>query len=165
MKNKEVCDSIKRWADNIEQIVCLANIKGKEYITNYKVKDLFIIDELLRKCERCGNYFLPNPNFKQYQKYCDIHCRNKATKTHRYELKLDERQRPVDLLRKSIYERKYRARRDNVVIDVDSYNTILKKLSVLVKQRWNITETEYNNKIADLQYEYDTVVQRGKGDT
>ena len=165
MEIKQVVNSIKKWSDNIEQIIYLADIKGKEHIENYRLKDFQNIYKLMRKCERCGKEFLPHPNFKKWQKYCDIQCRNQATCINRYEIKLDDRQRPVDLLRKSIYERKYRARRDNISIDIDSFDILLKKLTVLVKQRWDLTEQDYNNKITDLYKDYKTIVQRGKGGT
>lgn len=164
MEINEVYNNIKKWSENIEEIVYLSeNLKGKEYIKNYKLKDIQHIDKFVRKCERCGKDFIPNPNFKKYQKYCDIHCRNQATRINRYEIKLDERQRPVDLLRKTIYERKYRARRDNLEIDIAGYNLILKRLSTLVKSRWKMTKEEYEKQLTDLQYDYDTLVRKGKG--
>lgn len=163
-KKQELCNNIKKLSINIEQIIYLADIKGKEYVKEYKLIDIQNIDKLLRKCDRCGEYFLPNPNYKKWQKYCDIHCRNLSTKEKRTEIKLDKRQRPIDLLRKSIYEREYRARRENIEIDTEAFSLLLKKLTVLVKQRWNISENEYNRKMTELQEEYDTIVQRGKGD-
>ena len=164
MEINEVYNNIKKWAENIEEIVYLSeNLKGKEYIKDYKLKDIQCIDKLVRKCARCGKDFIPNPNFKKYQKYCDIHCRNQATRDNRYEIKLDERQRPVDLLRKTIYERKYRARRDGIEIDIAGYNSILRRLSTLVKSRWKMTKEEYEKQLSDLQYDYDTLVQKGKG--
>lgn len=166
MKINEVYDNIEKWAYDIEQITYLINIKGKEYIQNYKLRDLQNISKLIKKCERCDKYFIPNPNLKHWQKYCDIKCRNQATRDNSYKIKLDTRQRPIDLLRKTIYERKYRARRDNIDIDLVSYNILLKKLTSLVKHRWSYTEAEFNNKFEDLQYEYITIVQRDrKGET
>lgn len=154
---------IINWADNIEQMLYLLDIKGEQYIKDYKLKDIQQIDKLVRKCERCGKDFLPNPNFKTYQKYCDIHCRNKATRESRYNLNLDERQRPVDLLRKAIYERRYRARRDNIPINEEGYEVILRKLTKVVKSRWKLSQDEFDKQMEDLQYEYDKLVEAGKG--
>lgn len=153
---------IINWANDIEQMLYLLDIKGKQYIKDYKLKDIQQIDKIIRKCERCGKDFLPNPNFKVYQKYCDIHCRNKSTRDHRYDLKLDERQRPVDLLRKTIYERRYRARRDNITINEEGYEAILRKLTLLVKSRWKLSQDEFDKQMEDLQYEYDKLVKDGK---
>ena len=41
MEINEVYNNIKKWAENIEEIVYLSeNLKGKEYIKNYKLKDI-----------------------------------------------------------------------------------------------------------------------------
>ena len=160
MEVKDEYVNIRKMAINIEQIVyLLENIKGAEYIKDYKLKDIQNLDKIIKKCKRCGNDFIPNPNFKQHQRFCDIRCRNQSTRAHKYELKLDERQRPIDLLRKAIYERKYRAIRDNVDINIKEYKIILKKLTALVKVRWNMTEKEYNKRLSDLQYKYDQLVK------
>ena len=155
-------DVVKRAAD-IQQILSLTNIKGANYLLEYKLIDFMQILSLVKKCPKCNEYFFPNPTTKRLQVYCGAICRNKATNENKYVKHLDEYQRPVDLLRKNIYERKYRARRDNLEIDIAGYNLILKRLSTLVKSRWKMTKEEYEKQLTDLQYDYDTLVQKGKG--
>lgn len=164
MELDEVLNNVKKWAINIEQLIYLTdNIKGKEHLKAYKLVDLQQLGTVIKKCERCDNYFIPNPNLKKWQKFCDIHCRNKAVSEGVYQRRLDARQKPIDLLRKSIYERKFRANRDNYEIDMVGYGILLKKLTTLSKTRWNMTDKEFKKKMDDLHYEYDTLVRIGRG--
>lgn len=163
MEMSNVYDNIIKWGVSIEQLIYLVeDIKGKEYIQNYKLKDIQHIDNIIKKCERCGKYFIPNPNFKKHQKFCDKRCRNQATRDHKYILNLDEKQRQVDLLRKSIYERKYRARRDDSNISMDKYDILLKKLKVLVKSRFDYSKDEYDNMMYEFYKEYNRIVKEDK---
>ena len=158
----EVFNNVKKLSNNIEQLMYLTDIKGKEYVKDYKLEDFQNIDKIVKICERCGKWFLPNFNFKQHQKYCDKYCRNEATNENRYKIKLDARQKPIDLLRKAIYETKYRIKRDKKQLDTQGLNAILKSLMILVKHRWEITEEEYNSRLSELQGKYETILQIGR---
>lgn len=158
----EVFNNVKKISNSIEQLIYLTDIKGKEYVKNYKLEDFQNIDKLAKICERCGKWFLPNFNFKQHQKYCDKYCRNEATNENRYKIKLDARQKPIDLLRKAIYETRYRAKRDGNQLDLQGLNAILKNLSILIKHRWELSEDEYRNRLSNLQEKYATILQIGR---
>lgn len=168
MLNKEnlqaLADVVHKSAD-IEQLIYLTELKGKDYILDYKLRDLRQIQSLIKKCVRCGEYFIPNPNTKRHQVYCGVICRNQATRINRYIYHLDEFQKPVDLLRKQIYERKYRANRDGKYFNLHDYEVILRKLSTLLSQRNKVSKEEYFTLYNLIYKEYEEAVKRQKANT
>ena len=163
MDREEIIQMIKQYADDMQKVINNTDINGNENMQIYTLDDLKHIDKYIKVCERCGKLFIPKVANRTSQKYCDKYCRNQATRTQRYEIKLDKRQRPVDLLRKTIYERKYRARRDNIPLDTTGYDIILKKLQQLVRRRWEISQKEYDTEMSQLHREYDSLVMAQKG--
>jgi len=152
-------------ASEIEKLIFSTDIKGKDYILEYKLIDLKQLQSIVRKCVRCGEYFIPNPNNKRQQVYCGAICRNQATRKNRYVYHLDEYQRPVDLLRKTIYERKYRAIRDGKYFNIDEYEVILKKLTLLLAKRNKIAKDEYFKEYDELYRQYEIAVKNQKANT
>lgn len=163
--NQRAINDIIKYATNIEQLIYFLDVKGKDYAKDYKLDTLMNIKSVLKKCVRCGQYFLPNPNTLNHQIYCGIACRNQATRDIRYKYKLDEYQKPVDLLRKQIYERKYRANRDGKYFNQEDYNIILRKLSILLSKRNVISKNEFFKQYSDLYTEYREAVKKQKANT
>lgn len=161
---KVLGDVVKKSRD-IEQLMYLINLNGIEHIRNYKLADLMRVQSVIKKCVRCGEYFLPNPNFLHHQVYCGIVCRNQASGENRAKYKLDEFQKPVDSLRKAIYERKYRALRDGKYYNAGDYDIILKKLSRLLAKRYKISKEEYFKQYNDLCVRYKEAVKKQKANT
>lgn len=153
-----LADVTKRATD-IHQILNLTNIKGENYLLEYKLIDLLQIQSLVKKCPKCGEYFFPNPTTKRLQVYCGAVCRNVATNEHKYVKHLDKYQRPVDLLRKNIYERRYRANRDDKYFNEADYLAVLRRLKVLVKEKKYMSDEEYFNKLDDITRDYETAVK------
>ena len=154
MEVNEICTNIKKWAQDIEQYVYLLDAKGVAHLKNYKLADLQEIDKYIKVCIRCGSTFVPNYNYRQWQIYCCKQCRDTATRDNKFILKLDKEQKAVDLLRKSIYERRYRAKRDNKAFNEQAFSILQKKLSILVKQRKTMKSKQFYNELDTLYDEY-----------
>lgn len=154
--------NIESTAKNLDQLIILTNIRGAENILDYKLKDVARVTKFLRKCQRCGEYFLPVYVNRSTQVFCGKGCRNYSTREHKFELHLDEYQRPLDLLRKNIYERKYRANRDNLKYNSAEFEMILKKISILLKTRKQVTREIYFDKVNKLYDEFYSVVEKDK---
>lgn len=154
---------IKELANEISNIIDGWNLLGKENLIEYKFYDMQQLDKIIRKCNRCGKYFVPKLNNRNTQKFCDIECRNQSTNEHKFVLKLDKYQRPVDLLRKAMYERIYRAKRDNKKLAcAKEYDEILLKLRQLVKKRKKISDKEYFKEFKELKKQYYEVTKSTK---
>ena len=149
---------------DIEQLIYLTNLNGVEHIRNYKLADIMRIQSLIKKCVYCGEYFLPNSTAINRQVYCNIFCKNRDTNECRYK-NLDEFQKPVDALRKSIYERRYRAKKNNKYFNSSDYNLILKKLSRLLAKRNKISKEEYFKQYNELYLSYREAVKKQKLNT
>lgn len=162
MNIDKILNAIKEWSINIEQMIELSEINGKDHIKEYKLKDIQQLDKIIKKCVRCGKYFIPNPNFKQHQIYCDKNCRNISIQQGVYTSKLDDKMRQIDLLRKTIYERKYRVNRDNLDVSLKEYNIILQELKRLSPQRNNISTNVFEEEMQKLREDYHTLVKRDK---
>ena len=151
---------IKELADEISNIINGWNIIGKENLIEYRFYDMQCLDKIIRKCNRCGKQFVPKLNNRNTQKFCGIECRNQSTNEHKFVLKLDKYQRPVDLLRKSMYERIYRAKRDNKKLPcAKDYEKILFKLRMLIKKRGKISDKEYFKEFAELKKQYNEITK------
>ena len=158
----DVLSDVVKRATDIQQILSLTNIKGANYLLEYKLIDFMQILSLVKKCPKCNEYFFPNPTTKRLQVYCGAICRNKATNENKYVKHLDEYQRPVDLLRKNIYERRYRAQRDGKYFNEADYQAVLKRLKALVKQKDLMSRDEYFNKLDDITKDYELAVKAQK---
>lgn len=139
---------VSKHIDNIEAL-------NKQNIYDYKYRDLLNVDKILKVCPRCGNIFVPAYNSKNTQIYCSDDCRYNSTQDTRKELKRDTRYDKIDNLRKLIYERKYRAKRDKKSIsqdELDNFDIILLECKSLVKDRKKIPYYEFNKR-------YETILQ------
>lgn len=128
-----------------------------ENIIEYKYKDLFNLSKVVKVCPRCNKQFIPNYNSRNTQMYCGDDCRYNSTQETRKELHFDDRYRKIDNLRKLIYEKKYRARRDNKHISddmTDTYEVILLECKSLVKDRKKIKYYEFNQRYNTLMQLY-----------
>lgn len=128
-----------------------------ENIIEYKYKDLFNLNKIVKVCPRCNKQFIPNYNSRNTQMYCGDDCRYNSTQETRKELHFDDRYRKIDNLRKLIYEKKYRARRDNKHISddmTDTYEVILLECKSLVKDRKKIKYYEFNQRYNTLMQLY-----------
>ena len=126
-----------------------------ENIIEYKYKDLFDLKKIIKVCPRCNKQFVPNYGCRNTQIYCGDDCRYNSTQDTRKELKRDRRYDKIDNLRKLIYERKYRVRRDSKQInkdELDNYEIILLECKSLVKDRKKIPYYEFNKR-------YETLIQ------
>lgn len=156
-------ENIKQLAEKIEYIISNTDIKCKGNIAEYKLSDLQNIDTVIKQCKSCKKYFIPSFYYKNHQQYCTVTCRDTQTTIKKYQSKLDERQRPIDLLRKTIYERKYRTIRDNKLYKEEDYNVLLLRLKALNKKRWELSEKEYNSTLEDVHINYLEIVAKEKG--
>lgn len=141
-------NGVNKHIQNIEAI-------NKQNIYDYKYKDLLDVEQILKVCPRCMKVFVPAYNSKNTQIYCSDDCRYNSTQDTRKELKRDRRYDKIDNLRKLIYERKYRARRDNKNIkenDLENFEIILLECKSLVKDRKKIPYYEFNKR-------YETILQ------
>ena len=130
---------------------------NKQNIYDYKYKDLLNVDQILKVCPRCAKVFVPAYNSKNTQIYCSDDCRYNSTQDTRKELKRDTRYDKIDNLRKLIYERKYRARRDKKSIsqdELDNFDIILLECKSLVKDRKKISYYEFNQRYNTLMELY-----------
>lgn len=130
---------------------------NKQNIYDYKYKDLLNVDQILKVCPRCMKVFVPAYNSKNTQIYCSDDCRYNSTQDTRKELKRDTRYDKIDNLRKLIYERKYRARRDKKNInkdEIEGYEIILLECKSLVKDRKKISYYEFNQRYNTLMELY-----------
>lgn len=130
---------------------------NKQNIYDYKYKDLLNVDQILKVCPRCMKVFVPAYNSKNTQIYCSDDCRYNSTQDTRKELKRDTRYDKIDNLRKLIYERKYRARRDKKNMnkdEIEGYEIILLECKSLVKDRKKISYYEFNQRYNTLMELY-----------
>ena len=158
--NKQLLNIQIKSEEIIKQIEQL-DILNSNYLYEYKILELKNICSIIKECPRCKKYFIPAYSNIVNQIYCDKKCRNVITRQHRYEIKLDKYQKPVDMLRKTIYERRYRFRRDNITVDETPYVAILKKLTALRKLSKVIPEQEFFNKLNQLREEYIQISRKG----
>lgn len=160
--NKEIIGRIHELTDTIDTALgLLLRVNGKQNIKEYKYLDLLCLDKYIKTCARCGKQFIPNYNTRNIQIYCDINCRYEATSEKRYNYKLDKYHRPVDLLRKAIYERIYRANKLNKPIqNYDGLQEILKDLTALLKKRQLVTDEEYFKEFAQIKEQYNKLTHK-----
>lgn len=128
-----------------------------ENIIEYKYKDLFNVKNIVKVCPRCGKVFVPNYNSRNTQIYCGDDCRYNSTQDTRKELYFDDRYRKIDNLRKLIYEKKYRAKRDNKQLTSDvekGFEQILGGCKRLTKDRKKITLYEFTKRYDKLMQQY-----------
>lgn len=128
-----------------------------ENIIEYKYKDLFNIQKIVKVCPRCNKQFIPNYNSRNVQQFCGDDCRYNSTQDTRKVMKQDGRYKKIDNLRKLIYEKKYRARRDKKNInedELDTYEVILLECKSLVKDRKKIQYYEFNQRYNTLMQLY-----------
>lgn len=128
-----------------------------ENIIEYKYKDLFDIKKVVKECPRCNKKFIPNYSSRNTQIFCSDDCRYNSTQETRKVYKQDDRYNKIDNLRKLIYERKYRARRDKKQMnkdELDGYEVILLECKSLVKDRKKITYYEFNQRYNTLMQLY-----------
>lgn len=59
-------DVVKRAAD-IQQILSLTNIKGANYLLEYKLIDFMQILSLVKKCPKCNEYFFQIQQRRDYK--------------------------------------------------------------------------------------------------
>lgn len=130
---------------------------NKQNIYDYKYKDLLNVDQILKVCPRCMKVFVPAYNSRNTQVYCSDDCRYNSTQDTRKEMKQDSRYHKIDNLRKLIYERKYRARRDKKNMnkdEIEGYEIILLECKSLVKDRKKISYYEFNQRYNTLMELY-----------
>ena len=163
----DIIDSLKAVVDkavDIEQILKLTNMKGIQYLPDYKLDDLKKIQSLVRKCVICHEYYLPNPVTKRLQVYCSPKCRNTVIKSSSVS-NLDKYKRPLDLIRKNIYIRRYRAQKDNKYFNEAEYSAILKRIQVLLKNQKYLSDDEYFKQIDDITDAYELAIKRQRYET
>lgn len=128
-----------------------------ENIIEYKYKDLFNLEKIVKVCPRCNKQFIPSYNCRNVQQFCGDDCRYNSTQDTRKVMKQDGRYKKIDNLRKLIYEKKYRARRDNKNLNednLDTYEVILLECKSLVKDRKKIQYYEFNQRYNTLMQLY-----------
>ena len=79
-----------------------------ENIIEYKYKDLFNLEKIVKVCPRCNKQFIPSYNCRNVQQFCGDDCRYNSTQDTRKVMKQDGRYKKIDNLRKLIYEKKYK---------------------------------------------------------
>lgn len=141
----------------IDNHISNLDVETKDNLLEYKYKDLYNIESLVRVCPRCNKVFIPRYVTKSSQQYCTDDCRYNSTQATRKVLKQDARYKKIDNLRKLIYERKYRARRDNIPLTQNINNIfegILDELKSLTSKRKYLSEQEFDKIYNELHTRY-----------
>lgn len=159
--DKEIIEKINKLSTEIINEVNKIELNNKEYLLEYKLKDL--IDLQIRECISCGKMFIYHPT-NTNQKYCGDNCRYHSTKsTRKKHVTQDAKFRKIDNLRKAIYERRYRAKIINRSLSYD--NTlieILEELKILQKTRHSLDLKTFNQKINELKIQYKQAYRMNK---
>ena len=157
MSNEDSIKAISILVSGIDKHINNINAKYKQNLYDYKYKDLLNMNNIIKICLRCNTEFIPNYNSRNTQVYCSDDCRYNSTQDTRKELKQDSRYDRIDNLRKLIYERKYRARRDKRKMnkdEIEGYEIILLECKSLVKDRKKISYYEFNQRYNTLMQLY-----------
>ena len=153
MSNIDSIKAISILVTGIDKHIANIDVMNKENLYEYRYKDLQNMNAIIRRCARCNREFIPNMRMQNTQIYCGDDCRYNSTVTTRKVLKQDSRYKQIDNLRKLIYERQYRARKDNKPIsDIENkvFKSILNDIKKLTKDRKCITEYEFNKRYNNL---------------
>ena len=156
MENK--INRIKQIATELKQAFEDLGVENPHNLNEYHYKDLIHIDEYIKTCKRCGKYFFPSLNGKVHQKFCGDACRyNTTLETAKKKKKMDYKYRQIDLLRKVIYEYRYRCLRDNIKWSLNeriTFERILVELTQLRKDKDNYGKREFDKIITELKTQY-----------
>lgn len=148
---KELCNILEEKINNL-------NIVNNTNLLYIKISD---IDKLaFKKCKRCNKLFIVSYN-NTNQCYCSDDCRYGSTKsTRKTRLNEDIKFRAIDNLRKTIYERKYRAKLDNKPLkNIKLLDQILIELKHLQKEKYYLDCETFNICIENLRMAYKKAVK------
>lgn len=152
--------AIKEMASTVNVAIDRLNIQGAENLIKYSCADLMHLEDFIHECSRCGMNFISKRSFKTAQIFCSADCRYNSTRADRKDKRMDKYERPVDLLRKTIYERMYRARRDGIDMpNADEIRLILTQLKVLRRKRNKMEYGEYLQQCVLLRDKYKTLIK------
>lgn len=154
---KNQLENIKKLLNEIYKNIDDIDMDNKHNIKEYKLIDLENIDDIVKKCEKCGKLYIPKYYNKVYQKYCSKECLNKSTKEKRYVHNSDERYKVINNLRKLIYEKKYTAKKYNKPLSIElekQLNSLLLDLKQVSKTRKNLNDDEFRLKIEQIYTTY-----------
>lgn len=157
MEYESSIKAIEILVSGIDKHINSLNIETKDNLLEYKYKDLYDIKSLVRVCSRCNKVFIPKYSAKSTQQFCTDDCRYNSTQATRKQLKQDARYKMIDNLRKLIYERRYRARRDRQPLTSHTeseFDSILEDLKSLTTQRKYISEDIFAEKYKKLHTRY-----------
>lgn len=157
MEENNSIKAIKILATGIENHITSLDIETGKNLLEYRLKDFLDIENIIKPCARCDRLFVPKFVSVGKQIYCGDDCRYNSTATNRKQIKQDNRYKKIDNLRKLIYERKYRAKKDNKEIPqtrLDVYNQILIGLKDLTRKRKHITLSQFNSKYNEIYTKY-----------
>lgn len=150
-------EAIKLLATGIEKHIDSLDLDKSYNLYEYRLKDFLQLDTVIRKCTRCGKLFVPKLGSIGIQQYCSDDCRYNSTLETRKIIKQDEKYHKIDSLRKLIYEKKYRAKRDNKPLKENisiAYEEILKDLKHLTRIRNKIPTKQFNKEYDILYAKY-----------
>lgn len=160
MEIEKKSNCIRTLMNKINECVNDLNKDGILYIENiieYKYKDLFNIEKIIRECHRCNKKFIPKYNTRNTQIYCCDDCRYNSTQETRKVIKQDGRYKKIDRLRKLIYEKRYRANKENKPLKESieqEYINILMDCRHLSTKRKHLTQYEFNKTYDELMRRY-----------
>lgn len=154
----EELNEIKRLTTELKQKVDSLDVQDKHNFNEYRYIDMVHLEDYIRPCKRCGKYFFPKLNGKHHQKFCGDACRyNTTLETAKRIKKMDYKYRQIDLLRKVIYEYRYRCNRDCIKWSLEEkvvYERILVELSHLRRHRNDYNKREFDKIIGNLKSQY-----------
>lgn len=159
MDNKQILLEIDTLVKDIKEKISQLDINNKEYIYDYKLSDIVDTNNIIRKCRTCGKEFVPSNKTRGSQCFCGDECRYYSTKEHKHTLKQDARYIKIDNLRKLIYERRYRAKRDGKEITQEQskiFDYVIAELKKLTHTRNQISLYEFNKRYNELAELYST---------
>ena len=155
---EEQIKHIKHLGKALKQTIEAMDIQDKHNLYEYHYEDLTHLEDFIRPCKRCGKYYFPKLNGKNHQKFCGDACRyNTTLETAKKKKKLDYKYRQIDLLRKVIYEYRYRCQRDNIKWTLEekiTYERILVELTNLRQHKDEYNKRDFDKVINVLKSQY-----------